>query len=447
MASNSLARKRPDLARQWHPTLNGTVKPKDIPYSSGKYYHWLCDLGHSWENTPNARSGHNHSHCPYCTNNKVLKGFNDLKTLFPKISKFAYKWNPSSVVPGSPLAFDWKCPKEHKWRQSIREVCLLEGYPCPYCSGRKVLAGFNDLKTTHPNLAKEADGWDPRQYMKGSHNRMPWKCPKGHTWVAQIGERVTKESECRYCKNREVWVGFNDLATTHPELAKQAHNWDPTTLTAGSQKKVEWLCSLKHTWLTAVNKRAVFNTECPYCSNSKVWVGFNDLATTHPHLVADAYQWDPKTVTFGSERKVKWKCLMAGHIWRAQISNRARLDTACPTCVPGGFSPGLPANVYTLYAKKNGKQVIQFGITNAIKRRLYQHGLHGFDVANPIALIQFKKGYTARALELSLLNLMKDYDIPNCSERGIKFDGSTEAFCLEDTDEEFLKEFKELVGL
>ena len=44
MASNSLARKRPDLARQWHPTLNGTVKPKDIPYSSGKYYHWLCDF-------------------------------------------------------------------------------------------------------------------------------------------------------------------------------------------------------------------------------------------------------------------------------------------------------------------------------------------------------------------------------------------------------------------
>lgn len=27
--------------------------------------------------------------------------------------------------------------------------------PCPYCENKKVLAGYNDLKTTHPNIAKE----------------------------------------------------------------------------------------------------------------------------------------------------------------------------------------------------------------------------------------------------------------------------------------------------
>ena len=28
-----------------------------------------------------------------------------------------------------------------------------EGLGCPYCSGRKVLAGYNDLATTHPDIA------------------------------------------------------------------------------------------------------------------------------------------------------------------------------------------------------------------------------------------------------------------------------------------------------
>ena len=271
----------------------------------------------------------------------------------------------------------------------------------------------------------------------------------GHTTRVSISSRIHRKSSCKYCKNRAVWVGFNDLATTHPDLAKQAYQWDPTTLTAGSHKRVGWICFRKHTWITGVKKRALTNTECPYCNNSKVWVGFNDLATTHPHLVAEAYGWDPTTVTFGSEKNVKWKCLKAGHIWPSQVNNRARLDTACPTCVPGGFTPGLPAHLYVLHAKKDNKEVIQFGITNVVKRRLYQHGLHGFDVVNPIALIQFRKGSSARALEVSLLNLLRDYGVPTATQRGIKFDGSTEAFLIEDamSEEDFLEEFMALTQL
>ena len=34
-----------------------------------------------------------------------------------------------------------------------------EGLGCPYCLGRKVLAGYNDLATTHPGIAAM---WHPR---------------------------------------------------------------------------------------------------------------------------------------------------------------------------------------------------------------------------------------------------------------------------------------------
>ena len=60
--------------------------------------------------------------------------------------------------------------------------------PCPYCENKKVLAGYNDLKTTHPNIAKE---WGIENYLLGiggpeghkynSAKRVYWKCPKCNT--------------------------------------------------------------------------------------------------------------------------------------------------------------------------------------------------------------------------------------------------------------------------
>ncbi len=32
------------------------------------------------------------------------------------------------------------------------------------------------------------------------------------------------------------------LAETHPDIAAQAHGWDPTTVAAMSNKKREWIC-------------------------------------------------------------------------------------------------------------------------------------------------------------------------------------------------------------
>jgi hypothetical protein len=53
-----------------------------------------------------------------------------------------------------------------------------------------VLVGFNDLDTTHPLLAKEALGWNPKNVTFGSGLKRKWKCIEGHTWTAQIASRV-----------------------------------------------------------------------------------------------------------------------------------------------------------------------------------------------------------------------------------------------------------------
>ena len=45
------------------------------------------------------------------------------------------------------------------------------------------------LSVTHPELAKEADGWDPSLVAAGSHSKLNWKCNKGHIWLAAVQDR------------------------------------------------------------------------------------------------------------------------------------------------------------------------------------------------------------------------------------------------------------------
>ena len=119
------------------------------------------------------------------------------------------------------------------------------------------------------------------------------------------------------------------LAETHPELAVQAHDWDPTTLTAGSSKKLAWKCDYGHQWNSIIANRTKGNN-CPVCSGRIPSVGISDLATTNPELAAQADGWDPTTVSQGSDKRVGWKC-KSGHIWQARVSERSR-GNGCPIC-------------------------------------------------------------------------------------------------------------------
>lgn len=95
----------------------------------------------------------------------------------------------------------WKCSKGHEWEDSIGH--RISGRNCPYCSGKKVLKGFNDFETLYPFLAKE---WDysknnlkPFEVTAGSQKKVWWKCPNGHnSYLATIYSRK-HGSGCPIC--------------------------------------------------------------------------------------------------------------------------------------------------------------------------------------------------------------------------------------------------------
>jgi len=349
---NDLATTMPEIAAQWDYEKNNGLIPGDVMAGSNARVWWKCEQGHSWQAAVYSRKAG--SGCPYCAGNAVLPGYNDLQTRMPGlIREWDFERNtkisPDMVAPNAKQKIWWRCSQGHSWQATV--YSRTSGKGCPYCAGKKVLTGFNDLSTVNPTLAAE---WDdrrngtltPKEVTASSHRTVWWMDGIGHSWKARVANR-SQGCGCPYCAGRQVLPGFNDLATLNPALAAE---WDfekngnltPFMVTIQSKRSVGWKCAKGHRWKAMVSNRS--RCGCPYCANRRVMVGYNDLRTLHPELPEE---WDyeknnrlkPEDVTYRSRRKVWWKC-RNGHSWKAEIYERHK-GIGCPYC--GGYKafPGF----------------------------------------------------------------------------------------------------------
>ncbi len=253
----------------------------------------------------------------------------------PKHAKMANGWDPKLFSANSNLVKEWKCNKGHVFQAKIFNFTRPKSEVlCHVCSGRKVLAGYNDLKTLYPEIAKEAVGWDPSQFTAGSNLRKPWKCQKGHEWEVKINSRVIFNSGCPQCAHQKVILGETDLETMYPNVAEQAYGWDPGQVMPGSHQVKDWICQYGHVWPSPINIR-VKGSGCPYCRGYYPIIGETDLKTLLPVIAAQADGWDPSTVTVHSQKRKEWRCEL-GHSWTAVVASRtdSRWQTAaCPVCI------------------------------------------------------------------------------------------------------------------
>ena len=104
-----------------------------------------------------------------------------------------------------------------------------------------------------------------------------------------------------------------------------------------------------------------------------VIVGYNDIATTHPHL---AKQWHPTKngsllptmVSRGNNKEVWWLCDECGNEWEAIICNRSLNNSGCPCC---GDGMPYPEKLMALVLKALG---IDF-----TRQLTYDNGKHKYD--------------------------------------------------------------------
>ena len=240
----------------------------------------------------------------------------------------------STVTAGSTKKVTWTCARGHEWEAIVSSRCRGSG--CPVCSNRRVLAGFNDLSTTHPAIAAECLD-DPHLLTSGSDKKVRWLCLSGHRYTAKVYQRTGQGSGCPQCSHRTPTSRVNDLATTHPDLANEAL-FDPATVSAGSDRKLPWRCREGHEWEASPSSRTYMRSGCPMCAGQRVIPGENDLATRYPELAEEAL-FDPTQVKWGSKQKLPWRC-REGHEWEAVVHSRTSRGLGCPMCSGQRVIPG-----------------------------------------------------------------------------------------------------------
>lgn len=108
-----------------------------------KHDHWTAPLSNV------ARQG---TRCPQCSGRRPISGKNDLATTHPKLAaELVDRSFATTLKSGSNTSVLWQCPAnpKHTWKATpYSRTAKKTG--CPYCSGRKIVPGVNDLATTHP---------------------------------------------------------------------------------------------------------------------------------------------------------------------------------------------------------------------------------------------------------------------------------------------------------
>ena len=116
------------------------------------------------------------------------------------------------------------------------------------------------------NLMKEW-AWDknnelglyPDNLTTGSDKKVWWKCKNNHNYYSSISHKFSGRG-CPYCANKKILIGYNDLQTLNPELARQWHptlNGEsiPCDFMTGSNKKAWWICEQGHEWEAVISSR------------------------------------------------------------------------------------------------------------------------------------------------------------------------------------------------
>ncbi len=229
----------PEISKEWDYEKNKGLLPSQFYATSSRKVWWICPKGHSYDCTISHRTTDNNG-CPYCSNQKVLKGYNDLATTNPKLLK---EWNyeknnkngvfPYNVFQGTHKKVWWICEKGHEWEASISNK---NRRGCPVCSNALIVKGVNDITTTHKKILSMWDFEDnsknnvfPENFSYGSSQKVWWICPLcGNKWQQRINHIVNGVG-CPKCKSIKISQKLSKKIVQYSTDGKKIKQYDSLT--------------------------------------------------------------------------------------------------------------------------------------------------------------------------------------------------------------------------
>ena len=124
----------PGLAKEWHPSRNGNLNPRNVTPGSGKKVWWICAEGHEWEAAIYSRN--RGSGCPIC--NKPTPA--DTSDISITDTELVREWhltknsglNLRNLPPGFNRKVWWICEEGHEWEATVKS--RMKGNDCPSCN-------------------------------------------------------------------------------------------------------------------------------------------------------------------------------------------------------------------------------------------------------------------------------------------------------------------------
>ena len=124
----------PGLAKEWHPTRNGDLNPRNVTPGSGKKVWWICADGHEWEATIYSRN--RGSGCPSCYKPTLADNSNLLISNTELVKEWHLTKNSGLNLRNLPSGFNqkvwWICEEGHEWKDTVRN--RMKGKDCPDCN-------------------------------------------------------------------------------------------------------------------------------------------------------------------------------------------------------------------------------------------------------------------------------------------------------------------------
>ena len=366
---NSLAFLSPDIAKQWHPTKNHLLTPKEVSNKSKKKVWWQCPLfaHHEWEAAISDRTREDRpTGCPCCYGRQVTPE-NSLATLFPDVAK---EWHPTKngslkpedVNKGSDQKVWWQClrVKKHVWEASVSSrTNPNQPRGCRSCGGQssipeiRVLAELSGIfKNVVPQYVidrKEIDIFLPDISIGVEHDGVYF-----HGKPEKIKFDLSKNE---FYKKKGITIirlrafGLDKLSTSDLLLGKEGitKNIINQLLMTISQevnlRKVDLLIDVdQYIALKGFYKEELFQE---MLSNFPSPPPYKSLQILFPEIAKEWHPiknepFTPRDVSKSSDKKVWWQCANFPEYQRdAVVKSRIRLvePTGCLICRGQKLSP------------------------------------------------------------------------------------------------------------
>lgn len=157
----NLAVTNPGLAKEWHPTRNGYLTPRNITPGSGRKIWWICSNGHEWQAPVYSRS--RGSNCPVCHRSSVSDDNEMLIANTDLIKQWHLTKNSGLNLRNLPSGFKkkvwWICEEGHEWEATVK--ARMKGSGCPQCYKRDIKARSTKSK---PSVRVSANRYGTHKY-------------------------------------------------------------------------------------------------------------------------------------------------------------------------------------------------------------------------------------------------------------------------------------------